>query len=330
MQALQSRKVAGPNGLPAEMFKCVAGKLAPHLFNMFLAAIKAGQLPEDTRMATIVVLVKKGKPHDLCSSYRPISLLNFEVKVLAKIIANWLSPVIQSLIHPDQSGFMPHRSTRLNLRRLYGVMHMTQTQPDVPAGPLSLDARMAFDSIEWAYLLAVLEKVGLGPNLQKWIRLLYTALLAWVRVNGVVSRAFALHRGTRQGCPLSPMLFALALEPLAAWIRRDPMVKGIDVGGGWEERISLYADDILLYAHRPRHTFHRLIHIIQSFGSYSGYCINWDKSLVFSLTGDPPVITSACSELVQKDKFTYLGIWVTKSVEEFTQLNLLVQLKTIG
>lgn len=140
--------------------------------------------------------------------------------------------MIQSLIHPDQAGFMPHRSTRLNLRRLFGVIQSVTSHPTAPTTLLSLDAHMAFDSIEWQYLYAVLAKLGFGDTFRAWVRLLYTEPLARVRVNGTLSREFQLRRGTRQGCPLSPTLFALALEPLAAWIRMDPMMWGIDLGGG--------------------------------------------------------------------------------------------------
>lgn len=173
---------------------------------------------------------KPGKPQDTCSSYRPISLLNYESKVLAKVLATRLGAVIQSLIHPDQSGFMPHRNTRLNLRRLFGVIQTLPMRPNTSAALLSLDAHMAFDSIEWNYLCAVLTKLGFGDNFRAWVQLLYTDPLARVCVNGTISRVFQLRRGTRQGCPLSPTLFALALELLTAWIRMDSLIWGIDLG----------------------------------------------------------------------------------------------------
>lgn len=81
------------------------------MLGMFQAALEEGRLHEDLRLATIVVIPKKGKPADTCSSYRPISLLNYETKVLAKVLATRLIPRISTLIHPDQSGFIPHRST---------------------------------------------------------------------------------------------------------------------------------------------------------------------------------------------------------------------------
>ena len=218
IHGLKSGKAPGPNGLPIEFYKLQTDTLAPYLLRMFLECREQGSLPEDQRLATIVVLHKEGKPRDDCAGYRPISLLNVEAKVLAKVLASRLVGVITDLVHADQSGFMPRRSTMLNLRRLNAVMgKISNLEED--AVILSLDAKMAFDSIEWSYMLAVLQRLGFGPVFLSWIGLLYTDPLAQVKVNGKRSRTFSLHRGTRQGCPLSPLIFALVLEPLAEWIR---------------------------------------------------------------------------------------------------------------
>ena len=86
---------------------------------MFEEAYEIGELQEDIRTATIVLIPKPGKPRNKCESYRPISLINSEAKVLAKILAERMKTVIRTLVHPDQTGFMPHGSTKLNLRRLH-------------------------------------------------------------------------------------------------------------------------------------------------------------------------------------------------------------------
>lgn len=221
IRALHSGKASGPNGLPIELFKITPEAVALHLLAMFNTSKELGELPIDQRIANIMVIPKPNKPLAQCSSYRPISLLNVEPKILAKIIATRLIKIISTLVQPDQSGFMPHRNTALNLRRLHGVLAGANKIHE-PAVLVLLDAAMAFDMVEWPYLFAVLEKFGFGPNFVSWIRLLYIKPMAQVVVNNRKSQLFLLSRGTRQGCPLSPLLFALALEPLAAWIRMDP------------------------------------------------------------------------------------------------------------
>lgn len=182
------------------------------------------------------------------------------------------------------------RNTALNLRRLHSVMaHRPTIQEE--AIILSLDARMAFDLVEWPFLFAVLRHMGFGPKFCGWVQLLYTKPLAHVVVNGRISADFPLGRRTRQGCPLSPLLFTLVLEPLAAWIRRDPIIRGLKWMENWEDRISLYADDILLYMASPGRSITRLLDICAAYGKVSGYTINWDKSILYVLKG--PFSTAA-------------------------------------
>ena len=87
IHGLNSGKALGPNGVPVELYKLPPEALDPYLLQMFLESRDRGILPADQRLATIVTMHKEGKPKDDCSSYRPISLLNAEVKILAKLLA---------------------------------------------------------------------------------------------------------------------------------------------------------------------------------------------------------------------------------------------------
>ncbi|KAM9320225.1 LOW QUALITY PROTEIN: X-linked retinitis pigmentosa GTPase regulator [Gastrophryne carolinensis] len=178
---MSNRKAPGPDGLPSEWYKKNGPVLASRLLEVFSEALHSETIPKTFAQATITLIYKEGKPRDSCASYRPISLLNQDAKILAKVLANRLNTVILSLIGADQSGFMPGRTTGINLRRLFSNLQIRHDN----AGSrvvISLDNEKAFDSVEWPYLWAVLAKFGLPPTYIKYIQLLYKNPKARVRV----------------------------------------------------------------------------------------------------------------------------------------------------
>lgn len=116
---MQTGKTLGPDGFPVEFYKIYMEEITPRLQTVFASALKTGTLPASMSEAVIVLIPKPGKDPTLCASYRPISLLNVDAKVLAKILAIRLNKVITALTHPDQTGFMPGRGTDINIRRLH-------------------------------------------------------------------------------------------------------------------------------------------------------------------------------------------------------------------
>lgn len=150
-----------------------------------------------------------------------------------------------------------------NLRRLLHLMWMNR-ENDVPVAAFSLDAMKAFDRVEWRYLMYTLRAFGFGAGFIKWVKVLYSAPRASVLTNGIASSFFNLGPGTRQGDPLSPLLFTLFVEPLAISIRRDSRIKGVQ-GGGREHKLLLYADDILLLLSDPTSSIPGVMDITEFF-----------------------------------------------------------------
>lgn len=110
---------------------------------------------------------------------------------------------------------------------------------------ISLDARKAFDMLEWGFLQQTLRRFGCGEGFVKWINIIYSDPRAAVITNGIISSFFNLSRGMKQGDPLSLLLFTLSLEPLASAIKAESNIKWV-LHGGEEHKMFLYADDILL------------------------------------------------------------------------------------
>ena len=186
---------------------------------------------------------------------------------------------------------------------------------------LSLDAAKAFDSLEWSYLWKALENFGFGPLFISWVRLLYKEPRAKVRINNELSEVFHLERGTRQGCPLSPLLFALAMEPLAIMARTRADIRGFRRQMG-EDRIALFADDVLFFLGDVETSLDRVMKMVGEFGQFSGLTINWEKSTLLPLDPLGPQTFPGVSQLSVVTKLKYLGIWVTKDVTQYANTNI--------
>lgn len=169
IKSMNSGKSPGPDGFLVEFYKQFSTKLAPLLLHMYNDCFEQGILPPSRRQATISLIYEQGKDPDSCSSYRPISLLNIDVKILAKIFAFRLETVIHNIISEDQTGFIRNWHSFTNVCRLLNILFSPSTVP-IPEALISLDAEKAFDRVEWPYLLLTLKKFGSGDHFTSWIR----------------------------------------------------------------------------------------------------------------------------------------------------------------
>ena len=141
---------------------------------------------------------------------------------------------------------------------------------NLPGILLSLDFKKAFDTLEWPYINRVLDILNCGEGVKRWISVFYANIETAVLNNGFATKWFKPSRGVRQGRPLSPYLFVLGVEILAAKIRQNNLVKAINLFGN-EVKISQFADDTnLLCADVAFVT-------INNFGGISGLQLNVRK-----------------------------------------------------
>ncbi len=286
INSMQNSKAPGPDGYTSEFYKAFKEQISKLLLDVFNEALHRGSLPPTFYHASISLIHKKDKDPLDPASYRPVSLLNVDNKILAKIVATRLETILPTIISQDQTGFIKNRQLFFNIRRLLNIIHTQDKKNLHPEILLSLDAEKAFDRVEWDYLFSTLSKFGFGPNIISLVKLLYAQPHASVRTNNVHSTYFPLSRSTRQGCPLSPLLFAIAIEPLALLLRATEEFSGIE-RGKTEHKVSLYADDLLLYISHPVKSVPVILEILKEFGAISGYKLNLSKVPYFQLILKP-------------------------------------------
>ncbi|XP_018117081.1 uncharacterized protein LOC108716019 [Xenopus laevis] len=165
------------------------------------------------------------------------------------ILANRVSLFISDLIHKDQAGFIPHRQVTDNIRRVIDPVHFSKTK-GTPSMLLSLDLEKAFDTVSWRYLVQTIQSYSFPPEFLNIIKALYHNPRERVQHLGFLFGTFQIKRGTRQGCPLSPLLFALIIEPLAIHIWQHADIHGLQIGD-FHHKCVLYADDLLMLASKP-------------------------------------------------------------------------------
>ena len=166
-------------------------------------------------------------------------------------------------------------------------------------------------------MIKTLKKVRIEGSYLKIIKAIYERPTANIILNGEKLRAFPLRSGTRQGCPISPLLFNTVLEVLASAIRQHKEMKGIQIGQE-EVKLSLFADDMIVYMENPKDYTKKLLEVIHEFSKMAGYKINAQKLVAFLYTSNEATereIKESIPFTIAPKTIKYLGINPTKEVK---------------
>ncbi|MES9884827.1 MAG: reverse transcriptase domain-containing protein, partial [Sedimenticola sp.] len=275
---MKNNKSPGSDGLTIEFYKIFWNDIKLHLLNSLNYSFETGNLTTLQKQGIITLLPKKDKELSLLSNWRPISLLNVDYKIATKSIANRLKKVVQTLIDGSQTGFIKGRYIGENIRLLFESIEFLN-ETDSPGLLFFADFEKAFDSVDHNYMLNTLKYFNLGDDFIKWVNLFYSDARSCVSNNGHLSDFFTIGRGVRQGCPLSPYLFIIAIEILSKAIQNDNDIQGVNIHNHIIKN-TMFADDATFFTDGTEHSFKKLVEIIDEFGKISGLLLNIKKSII--------------------------------------------------
>ena len=278
VKSLNSGKAPGPDGFTVEFYIKFWNLLGPLLLEVINTCFTDGELCESMKSSVTRLIYKKRGDIKHLQNWRPISLLNVDYKICSKVITLRLSKVLDSIIDPDQTCFVPGRSISSNISTLTDTLDYIE-QTGETGILVSLDQEKAFDRVDRGFLLDLLKHCGFGPEFCHWIETFYFGANMQIILNGWLTNQIPLLRGVRQGDSLSPLLYILCVEVLACQIRNSPCIRGFLLPGasGKQFKVRQYADDTTSFVK----DFSSLVHLFDLISIYekgSGAKLNKSKT----------------------------------------------------
>ena len=249
---LNSQKSPGPDGLPALFYKRYWTTVGSDVIDAVKGFFRSGRMLNEVNNSLIVLIPKIKSPSSV-NHFRPISLCNTVYKTISKLIVSRIRPILDKLVSPSQSAFIPGRWIAENQLLVHELLHSFKRRKVVRGFvALKIDLQKAYDWVNWNFLQVVLTNFRFHKIIIQWIMECVSSVSASVLINGGKSKQFYPSRGLRQGDPLSPYLFILCQEVLSRIIDKEHAVgslSGVKMNpGGPEITNVMFANDLMLFA----------------------------------------------------------------------------------
>ena len=322
LRKMSKNKSPGSDGLTTEFYCKFFDSLKGILLKLFNEVEENGQLSRSMRSGVLSLIYKqKGDKRDL-KNYRPISLLQVDYKILARVMANRFKNVLCKIISICQTCCINGRDIADNIVNLRDIIDMLEDE-NMEGYIIKCDQEKAFDRISHSYMIEVLKKFGFGERFIRWIKIFYTDIQSSVKCNGFLTRYFKIKNGIRQGCPISAMLYVLSAEPLQYAIRDNLNIKGIDIPFCNEKAIIFqHADDTTLTV-SDKESIQETLNVFDLYSQASGAKLNMSKSEIMCVgTGSlddeekKQLGLQYCEQSIQ-----VLGVYIGKNKEECERKN---------
>ncbi|KAL9664302.1 hypothetical protein QQ045_019701 [Rhodiola kirilowii] len=284
VKGMSDDSAPGPDGFTTRFFvffwELIKADVLKGVTGFFLGL----QIPKIIGGTCLTLIPKAPNPSSI-ADLRPISLCNVVHKIFSRILNSCLSCVLHKLVSPEQVGFVKGRSILENIALGHDLLFDFNEKTDGGNIMIKLDMFKAYDRMSWSFILAALRASGCY---EKFVDLVYRCISSsWfsIKWDGRRYGHFKSSQGLRQGDPLSPILFVIAME----WLTKDinhavseGFIQGYYTGvGGRHMKSLLFADDILIFTNGCKKSVENLMVIVQDFCDYSGQKLNNEKSFIF-------------------------------------------------
>lgn len=292
LSKVKLNKAAGEDRIPYEFFINATDEFLSEIVKVFNSIYNSGNVQECFEKSIIFPIFKKGDPAE-CANYRGISFMNCIAKLFIGIIntrlTNWTEE--NKILNEYQAGFRKGYSTMDNIYNITSIANLKFAESK-KLYAFFIDFKAAFDKIPRKLLFYKLHTLGISTKLITIIESMYKCTKAAVWTGNDLSDYFETESGVKQGCLLSPLLFALYLNDMNDWLSGGVNINGLNV------KILMYADDIVMLADKPC-TLQRMIHQLES------YCDKWNMEL--NLSKSEILIFRKGGRIAYNETWTYKG-----------------------
>lgn len=330
VDSCNAQKAPGPDGFNFRFIKASWEVIKNDIYGIIEDFYHSSCLPKGSNVAFIALIAKCENPEGF-KDYRPISMVGCVYKIIAKLLSRRLQGVMNSLIGPHQSSFIAGRQI-LDGALITGELIESCQRLKIKSTILKLDFHKAFDSVAWSFLEWTLTQMGFPKLWRSWIMTCVTSAAASILINGTPTIPFRLHRGLRQGDPLSPFLFDLVVETLSLLIEKASglgLWEGVAVSRDGEKITHLqYADDTIIFCPPNMKYLHNIKKALILFQLASGLQVNFHKSSIHGIHVEDSWIQEAAKSLLCKVgtfPMMYLGLPMGGNTSRLALWNIIIK-----